>query len=797
MLYPKNIKEKLGFDKIEELVSNECISSLGRSFVGKIRFSADYKTVLKLIGQTEEFRQILLRQEIFPIDNYFDPKAALEMAAIEGTFLSVEQLHKLRLSLTTIFGQARFLSKNKEEYPELGRLISFVYIDESLVKTFAAKIDDNGQLKDNASTELANIRSDQNAQKRKSRKSLDQILKKSRSDGFTPDDASLTVRGGRMVIPVYAEYKRRIKGFIHDESSTGQLVYMEPAEVLETNNFILELEYRERREVIRILTELTDMIRPHIPALKKAYDFMGMVDFIRAKARFAIRLNAQLPEVNDASGMEWRDARHPLLALYHESLKKEVVPLNVEMNPALRVLLISGPNAGGKSVCLKTVGLLQYMLQAGLLIPMEEGSKMRLFDSIFLDIGDEQSLEDDLSTYSSHLNNMKNFLKHADEKSLILIDEFGSGTDPQFGAAIAESILEALNQREVFGVITTHYANLKKFAKDHQGIENCAMKYDLNKLEPLYELEIGKPGSSFALEIARKIGLPVEILQQSEEKVGVDQVNFDKLLRQLERDKRKYQDKLAKIKGDDKKLKELIKEYEEKKENIVGQRKEIINQAKEQATALLSSTNQKIERTIREIKEKKADKQATRAAREKLEKHKEGVKPGKRPTKKSTKAPIKIIPGKVKEGDFVIISDSGATGEILSIKGNTAEIAIGNLVSKIKVGRLKKVSKGNNNTQEAKVPLTKGMNLNERMINFSTSLDLRGKRAEEAIQLVENFVDQAAMLNCNKLRIVHGKGDGILRLVVRDYLKSFDIVAAIKDEHADRGGTGVSILTLK
>jgi len=798
LLYPNNLENKIGFDTVRELLKSHCSSSLGTAYVDKMKFSDDYTLISKLLAQTEEFRQILLQEESFPSSNYIDVNAHLNKAKTPGTFLTEEEFHDLQLSLDTIFRCLKFFEDDEEnEYPELKKLGDFISLDKNLLNSIRKIIDEKGHMRNNASKELLNIRRMLQSEQVRLRKVLDQILRQARQQGYTPEDASLTVRGGRMVIPVLAEYKRKIKGFVHDESATGQTVFLEPAEVLEVNNEIRDLEYQERREIVRILISLTDELRPHIRALQSAYNFLGMIDFIRAKARFALRFDASCPILEKKNQLEWYNARHSLLQMTLEQQGRKIVPLNIRLDAEQRILIISGPNAGGKSVCLKTVAMLQYMLQCGMLLPMDDHSRVGIFKSIFIDIGDEQSLENDLSTYSSHLTNMEHFLKFTDKRSLILIDEFGTGTEPQFGGAIAEAILEKLNELKAYGVITTHYTNLKQFANEANGVINGAMRFDSDKLEPLFQLEIGKPGSSFALEIAQKIGLPQQVLERAKEHIGVEKVEFDKMLNELEAEKNKFQTLNIELNAKEKRLNELSKEYEELKSYISDQKKQIINEAKKEAQNLLRDTNQRIEATIRSIKENKAEKEATRQARKDLDQLKESVRPAKaRPTHNTQ---VEREEGEIRAGDAIRVKDTGTLGEVLQIKGNQAEILMGSLKSNIKLKRLEKVSRRSLKKvlPDNKSYSTPSLDINKKLVDFSTNLDIRGKRAEEALPTLESFVDDASMFGMEELRIIHGKGNGILREVVRDYLQRHNGVSQVQDEHVERGGAGVTIVKLR
>ncbi len=802
MLYPNNIEQKLGFDKVREHVREACISPLGRYFAEKMRFSSDYDLIDRLVKQTAEFRYILQSGENFPASNYIDVHEHLTKAAIEGAFLTEEELFEVKISLRTISECLRFFgSKPDEVYPHLRELTRMVEVDFGLLKALDRVVDDRGKLRDDASPELQAIRRQIISEQAHLRKTLGSILRQAKSNGYAADDAAITFRNGRMVIPLAAEYKRRIKGFVQDESATGQTVFLEPAEVLDINNGITELGYRERREIVRILTEATGRLRPFVPALRKAYTFLGLMDFIRAKAKFALQTDAVNPVFVKQMLIGWENARHPLLHLSFAKQDKTVVPLNIKLDASNRILVISGPNAGGKSIALKTVGLTQYMYQCGLLVSMSEDSRVGLFRDIFIDIGDEQSLENDLSTYSSHLTNMKHLLRSAGKSTLFLIDEFGTGTEPGMGGAIAESILEAVNQTGAFGVINTHYANLKSFADRTEGVTNGAMRFDTEHLEPLYQLAIGQPGSSFAFEIAHKIGLPGEVIARAKGKVGEDQVNFDKMLRDLERERRQFTTRNQEVTRKDQQLDQTLKQYNELKTHLDTEKKKILNQAKEEARNLVRDANSRIEQTIREIREKQAGKDETRELRRGLQQFETALKPDYVPPAPVEDAPeIKVIGGDIEAGDLVRIKGQTAVGEVLDLNPRNKEalIGIGELKSTVKLNRLEKISRKEYRAHTVEnTSRMRGIDLNEKMANFSYQLDLRGKRGEEALQEVDQFVDNAIMLGSPELRIVHGKGDGILRTLVRNHLRNYTQVQSLEDEHADRGGPGVTVVRMK
>lgn len=795
-LYPPNLEQKINFDKIRELIREECSSSLGADFVQKIAFSKDASLIQRLLDQTEEFKRLLLSGEPFPSSNFVNIHPYLDKARLEGTFLYEEEFHEIKLGLVTLTACVDFFNYYEQEYPQLFQLLGMVNDDRTLIKAIERVLDERGKVKNNATQELSMIRGQLLYEESRLRKVLDSIFRQAKSQGLTPDDASITIRGGRMVMPVLAEYKRRIKGFIHDESATGQTVFMEPTEVLDINNEIRDLEYMERREVQKILTQLTDTLRGYIPDLRKAFHFLGLVDFIRAKAKFALKVQGDRPKLEKSKQIRWQKARHPLLELSLKAQKKQIVPIDVSLDSNRRILVISGPNAGGKSVTLKTIALLQYMFQCGILIPVEPESTCGVFDQFFIDIGDEQNLENDLSTYSSHLMNMKNFTRFANKRTLFFIDEFGTGTEPQFGGAIAEGILIALNKTGAFGVVTTHYGNLKQLASKGQGLVNGAMRYDVEHLEPLYQLEMGKPGSSFAFEIARKIGIDEEIILHAKAQVGETRVNYDRMLLKLEAEKNRYEQVLLENERKEKLLNRRLEEYNELKSNLETSKKAILNEAKIQAKALLDDTNKRIENTIREIKESKADKEQTKLIRKSLEEHKESVKPEK--TKLSQPAPeLKVLDGEVKVGDQVRLKDNGAIAEVIAIQQRTAEISIGDLKSKVKLSRLERISNTAMKKEKKSLTRSSGFNTHARMLEFSTNLDLRGKRGEEILPLLQNFIDDGYMLGQSELRVVHGKGDGILRDLCRNMLRHMPVVRRFEDEHVERGGSGVTLVFLK
>ncbi|TAG05784.1 MAG: endonuclease MutS2 [Cytophagia bacterium] len=801
MLYPDNIEQKLGFDKIRELLKKECISNLGKGFVDKIRFLNHFDLIDKLTKQTAEFCDILQIDEGFPQHNYIDVTPFFAKVLPENSFLLEEEFFDLKLSLKTIAECINFFKKRPHLYPQLQELSKDLLFEVDLIAEIELIIDNKGQMRADASFELRKIREKLAAAQIQLRKQLERILKSVKVEGFAKEDAQITLREGRFVIPMNAESKRKIKGFVHDESATGQTVYLEPTEVIDMNNEIRELEYAERREIIKILTHLTNKIRPHINNLRDSYRFLGLMDFIRAKAKFAIKTRAINPDFQKKNIINWRNTKHPLLLLHFESQNRTVIPLDITLKDKNRLLVISGPNAGGKSIALKTVGLTQFMYQCGLLVTMDIDSTIGIFNAIFIDMGDEQSLENDLSTYSSHLKSMKHFLDRSDQKTLILIDEFGTGTEPEMGGAMAQSILYELNQAKTFGIVTTHYTNLKHLAEKEEGLINGRMLFDSEKLEPLYQLEIGQAGSSFALEIAQKIGMSKKVMENARKNAGKERVNYDDLLRRLEIETKQYHDKNKLISERESQLKNLTSEYEKLKNYLDTEKKRILNQAKIEAQELIRNANQKIENAVATIKQNQTTKENVKVIRQEIatfSKENLAVEAIPYTPTKEEKEQIEVIGGEIMVGDRVRVKGQPTIGEVVALKGKDVEIMVGELKSIVKLSRLEKINR--KIEREVKKEIAKsflGIDLNEKFMNFSPKIDLRGKRAEEALKKIQDFMDTAILTSVNEITIVHGKGDGILRKLIRDELKKYKAVQSMKDEHADRGGDGVTIVNLK
>lgn len=787
MIYPESFEQKLSFDHIRIKLKSYCHSPAGEEWVDRMSFSTEPLFIKTLLKQNLEFRLILEKGEPFPSRYFFDPADWIQKISIEGNWLEAADFLNVAYSLETIIGSKAFLIKSAEIYPELFRMAEPVTVTSPLVQSIFLKIDDKAAVRDSASVELGRIRKKVRDEQGRLRKLADQIFRTAVGESWVPEGALPTIRDGRVVIPIQAEHKRKLKGFILDESATGQTVFLEPAEMLDANNEIRDLEHAEKREVIRILRELTDEFRMQLPALKTAYRFLAQIDFVRAKAKFSLEINADLPIIENKPEMVWYNARHPLLYLSLKG-KREVVPLSIELNQQERMLLVSGPNAGGKSVCLKTVGLLQYMVQCGLLIPLSDRSRVGIFQDIFLDIGDQQSIENDLSTYSSHLRNMNVFIQSASDASLTLLDELGSGTDPNFGGAIAQAILDTLLKKRVWGVATTHYYNLKLFAGQHQAIRNAAMRFDDRNLVPLYVLDIGKPGSSFALEIARKTGLPQSTIAEAEKLVGKDLAGFETLVKSLEGERQELSEKIKRLERQDSELKQSLAKYQMLYSDLETRKKEILSKAKEDATTLLKETNREIEKTIRHIKENKAEKKETIKVRRNLETLTQKIGE----TSKKEKSSPEIL----KEGDRVRIIGQEGNGVILAVQGKNGIVQFGLMKSVIKLDKLEKIT----------VPVEKefatklrsvGINVLEKRANFNSTLDIRGKRVDEVTSILDQFMDTAILLGQGELRILHGKGEGVLRKVVRDHLKRFKEVASMKDEHIEQGGDGITVVVLK
>lgn len=844
MIYPQNLEQKIGFDQIRQLLKDKCLSTLGEERVTDMAFSDRFQEVEEWLNQVSEFVRILQEEDGFPAQYFFDVRPSLKRIRVEGMYLDEQELFDLRRSLETIRDIVRFLlSKEDEEeegvspYPCLQRLAGDITVFPQLITKVNGILSPYGKIKDNASPELARIRRELASTMGSISRSLNSILRNAQSEGVVDKDVTPTMRDGRLVIPVAPALKRKIRGIVHDESASGKTVFIEPAEVVEANNRIRELESDERREIIRILMEFSAELRPLIPDVLLSYEFLAEIDFIRAKALLAEQTVAVKPALEKEPVLDWTRAVHPLLQLSLAKHGKKVVPLDIELNKQQRILLISGPNAGGKSVCLKTVGLLQYMLQCGLLIPLHECSHAGLFSSIFIDIGDEQSIEDDLSTYSSHLTNMKNMMKHCSGQSLILIDEFGGGTEPQIGGAIAEAVLKRFNEKGTFGVITTHYQNLKHFAEDHEGVVNGAMLYDRHLMQALFQLQIGNPGSSFAVEIARKIGLPEEVIADASEIVGSEYINADKYLQDIVRDKRYWENKRQNIRQREKQMEDTIARYQKEMEELQRARKEILQKAKAEAEGLMQEANARIENTIRSIKEAQAEKEKTKLARQeltdfreemeertrmeeadkiarKMEKLKEKQNRKKekkdraaaggglsaeelaaREARKEAERLAAIVPGV-----HVKIKGQTSVGEVLEINGKNAVVAFGSIKTTVKTDRLERTQaqprQADVSTKSTFISTQTQDSMYEKKLHFKQDIDVRGMRGDEALQAVTYFIDDAILVGVSRVRILHGTGTGILRTLIRQYLNTVPGVRHFADEHIQFGGAGITVVDL-
>ncbi len=822
MIYPANFEQKTGFDKIKDLIVTKCLSSLGVERVESISFTDNYDILNTWLHQTEEFVRIIQEEDEFPANYFFDVRPALKKIRVEGTYLDETELFDLRRSLDTIRQIVRFFHQEEADntpYPYLQALAGDVAVFPQQIAAIDKILDKFGKIRDSASPELQKIRREITSVFAGISKNLNNILRSAQSEGIVDKDVAPTMRDGRLVIPVAPAYKRKIRGIVHDESASGKTVFIEPAEVVEANNRVRELESEERREIIRILTSFTDQLRPVIEEIFYSYEFLSDIDFIRAKALFALQINAILPVVENVPQVDWVQAVHPLLFLSLQKQDKKVVPLDITLQADKRILLISGPNAGGKSVCLKTVGLLQYMVQCGLLIPLRENSRVGIFKDIFIDIGDEQSIENDLSTYSSHLTNMKYFIRNCSDRSILLIDEFGSGTEPQIGGAMAEALLDRFNRRGVFGVITTHYQNLKHFAEDTVGIVNGAMLYDRHQMQPLFRLSIGNPGSSFAIEIARKIGLPEDVIAEASEKVGSDYIDMDKYLQDIVRDKRYWENKRQNIRLKEKRLEELSARYEKDLKELDEQRKVWMKKAKSEAETVLQQANAQIENTIRQIKEAQAEKEKTRAVRQEFEAFKRSITENESLSEDKITRKIRQIqereqrkkqkpksqeknvwkPEVIESGDFVRIKGQSSIGEVAEIQGKNAIVIFGMLKSSVKLDLLEKVSKNQIKKIQPKTTFISEQtadDMRERKLNFKQEIDVRGMRGDEALQAVTYFIDDAILVGVTRVRILHGTGTGILRQLIRQYLKTVPGVVHFQDEHVQFGGAGITVVEL-
>jgi DNA mismatch repair protein MutS2 len=813
MNYPVNLAEKLGFNQVKEEIKQLCLSPMGLEYADKMRFSGRFPLVKQWVEQVDEMNRILGEHGgEFPQTDYFDLRSYLSPLQLEGHYLSADEWRDWQRALTVLYETIRFFAAiDATEYPEIHKITQHFIAKGAesngdfrqilpIIQDLDRVFDTNGQIKETASPALGDLRRQRIAEEQSLRKKLDSYLSQAYKEGWVSKDFSLTLRNGRMVIPLAAEHKRKIKGFVQDESDTGKTVFLEPADALAMNNEIKSLESAERREVIQILSKLSDRIRPLTPFLVHAFSWLGLIDFIRAKALWGAEHKAIKPTfIQDKPIVNWTDARHPLLEKSLEKIGKKIKPLTIRLEDDRRIMVVSGPNAGGKSVTLSTVGLLQFLFQSGCLVPLAEGSTMGFFSQLFLDMGDEQNLENELSTYSSHLSNMRHFLQHVNEKTLILVDEFGTGTEPSLGGAIAESILEKLADKGCYGAINTHFGNLKSLADRQKGLFNAAMRYDTEHLEPQFILDMGKPGSSFAFEIAQKIGLPKVIIENARKKLGKKQVDFDKLLLETETEKQIWESKNASLALANEQALSIKDNYERLKNHVQEEQKAMLNAAKAEAKKIIQEANQRIEQTIRQIKEKEADKEKTKELRADLEQFVQKELKTETPLKVVSETPgIVYANSPIAVGDWVVIKGSGdepTLGQIIELKGKDAVISLGAIRSTIKLNRLQKIV-APKQPKKSTAPL-RGIDINDRMAQFQLKLDIRGKRAEEVYVILDQYINDCLLLGVPEVQILHGKGDGILRTLIREQLRRYKEIKNSSDEHADRGGAGITIVTFK
>lgn len=857
MIYPNNYEHKVGFDEIRMLLKGCCLSTLGKEKVDDLAFTDDYGIICEQLEQVREFRRLRQESDDFPMNFFFDVRSAISRIRLENTHLEEDEVWDMRRSLDTISNIVRYLQRgvkpdddsSQSAFPALYRLTVGVVTFPAMIRRIDSILDKNGKIKDSASMTLAGIRHELLKMEGSISRTLYTILHSAQKEGLVDKDAAPTLRDGRLVIPVAPNLKKRIGGIVHAESATGKTVFIEPSEVVEANNYVRQLEAEERREIIRILTVFSEEVRPHVPEILESYKFLAQIDLIFAKSELADMTHAYEPSVIEEPHIDWIRAIHPLLELSFNKQGKKVVPLDIMLTGNAktaksegRLLIISGPNAGGKSVSLKTVGLLQYMLQCGLPIPVGDRSTCGIFSDIMINIGDEQSIENDLSTYSSHLMNMKQMMRQANERSLLLIDEFGGGTEPTIGGALAEAMLRQFWKKHTFGIITTHYQNLKHFAEDHEGVVNGAMLYDRHEMQALFQLSIGQPGSSFAIEIARKSGIPEEVINDASEIVGREYIQSDKYLQDIVRDKRYWEGKRQTVHQHEKSLEERIARYESSIEEIERERKEILRRAKEQAEQLLSESNKKIENAIREIRESQAEKEASRRIREDLNTFKQEmsdidtrlndeaierkirqiqerkerrekrrqVKADKAAATKAVKTETVDTPAaQLSIGDYVRIKGLTSVGTIESLDGKMATVIFGSMKTKMRIERLEraeppkqqektKAEERNAQIAGSYANVSSGTRdvIDNRKMNFRQDLDIRGMRGDDAINAVTYFIDDAILVGMSRIRILHGTGTGILRQLTRQYLATIPNVRNYRDEHVQFGGAGITVVDL-
>lgn len=840
----ERIEAILGFDRVRKIISDRCSTEYATARTAEENFSTDAREIRQRLLLTDEMRMIVMFEESFPSNGYIDCVGFLEILSNEGSNIDLVSLGKLKTMLETLRRITLFFSNIKDGiYPNLKKMVSSIVLFPEVQQRIDTILDKFGNVKDTASDELYDIRRKLKDKEGAISKRIGILLKKAQADGIVDQDASVVVRDGKMLIPVSTSNKRKIQGFVYDESSSGKTTFIEPAEIVEITNEISELHFAETREIARILYEFSDWLRPYVPDLLDGAKCIGEMDFLIAKAQTALDFVAGMPIISETEEMDLRKARHPLLERSLKRDGKEIVPLTVTLTPQKHILLISGPNAGGKSVCLKTVGLLQYMFQWGMLIPTSETSEMMVFDRIMADIGDGQSIDNDLSTYSSFLESMKDMLKEADSHTLVLIDEFGSGTEPAAGGAIAEAILNEFDKRGVYGVITTHYTNLKLYASGADtGVINGAMQFDAKNIAPLFKLEMGLPGNSFAFELARKMGLPEEIIRDAENRAGEEFVGIERNLRKIARNRRVLDEKIQKIRNTDKTLESITDKYQKELEDIRKKRQEIIDEAKREAEDIVKGANRQVEHTIRTIKEKQAEKSQTRKARadlqdfvnalaakkeqdqqdrdsyleDKLRKVNERqlrqlarknrratTEDQKRMNEEAEKSRMisSFRSGPLQVGEKVRIKANGMVGEVAIVSDKAVTVIIGNIKSKMPLDKVERITSNEYKSavKAAPKPVTQttsmDSSISERKLNFKMELDVRGQRVNEALDNVMHYIDDAIMLNVSSVRIIHGKGTGALRDEIQRFLRTTPGVVSAKDESVQLGGSGVTVVT--
>ena len=833
------LEQKIGFDKVREKIAAKCATQYALRKVEAEQISRDPGEIMFRLRLTDEMRLICLFEDSFPAGGYLDTKAFLLPLQAENTTIDLPSLRALRTSLDTLRRILAFFRDCKDDlYPTLRQISASVTYEPEIGRRIETILDRAGEVRDTASQALGEIRRTLRSKEGQVSRRINAILGAAKGEGLVDTDAEVVVRDGRVLIPVPAGAKKKLPGIVYDESASGKTAFVEPLEIIELGNQIRELQFDEQREIARILFEFTEFLRPYLGGLIAASEYIGEIDFIRSKALVALDMIAGMPILSEGGELNLRRARHPLLEASLRREKKEIVPLTLSLTRDKHILLISGPNAGGKSVCLKTVGLLQYMFQWGMLIPTSEVSEMLIFDSIFIDIGDDQSLENDLSTYSSHLKNMREILTHATASSLVLIDEFGSGTEPAAGGAIAEAVLARLDEMGVYGVITTHYTNLKLYADKSSGVVNGAMLFDGAAIKPLFQLQQGMPGNSFAFELARKMGLPGEVVKDAEERAGSEFVNIERNLRQIARSRRALDEKLARIKTTDKTLESLTDKYEKELSEVKALKKSILDEAKKEAQEILAEANKQVERTIREIREAQAEREKTRTARENLAKFKEEIQAehpsqndaaierkmqqivarkererqrkvkrgeisgqagndGKAGTRKD-KAAVDDSPLQV--GDKVRLKDNDMVGEVTQIAAKYISVSIGSIISKIAPGKVEKISnqqyKEKSRSTFRPVIHYDSESISRRKLEFRPTIDIRGERLNDALEIVMHFIDDATMVGVGQVKILHGKGNGVLREEIRKYLKTVPAVASFRDEAVQQGGAGITVVEM-